>query len=108
MFNIYRSLIPRSNLFMTSSVISPRAFFHYYGSAGPRPSAASAGDQFLLAPSLRASARGRGWFHREQWRRRHLQTSTCSALAVWESLSFLGTFPTHPSSGEGVSARPAA
>lgn len=30
MFNIYRSLIPRSNLFMTSSVISEVAFFHYY------------------------------------------------------------------------------
>lgn len=40
MFNIYRSLIPRSNLFMTSSVISEGASFHYPAQPAYFPTAA--------------------------------------------------------------------
>lgn len=65
MFNIYRSLIPRSNLFMTSSVISEGAFFHYYP-AQPAyfPTAAEQRGSIFIS-LLGKFALGR--FNIEQW-----------------------------------------
>lgn len=49
MFNIYRSLIPRSNLFMASSVIAEGTFFHHY-QAQPAyfPTAAEQGGSIFI------------------------------------------------------------